>query len=107
MLYCSQFLKEVAHGASNFEQRTIADSDKFIAAGNNCCFPPEAVHFEFLREHAGYHTERPWKGTAGCYDVIVEGQTNPDAAWSYLEPKPKAQNITRYAAFWRGVRVET
>jgi uncharacterized protein (DUF427 family) len=86
---------------------TLAGSDKFIVVENNCYFPPEAAHFEFLREHAGYHTECPWKGTASYYDVIVDGQTNPDAAWSYLKPKPKAQNITRYVAFWKGVRVET
>jgi uncharacterized protein (DUF427 family) len=107
MLYCSQFLKGVAHGASNFEQRTIADSDKFIVIENNCYFPAEAVHFELLREHAGYHTECPWKGTATYCDVIVDGQTSPDAAWSYLEPKPKAQNIAGYVAFWKGVRVKT
>jgi len=85
----------------------LADSDKFIVVENNYYFPPEAVHFEFLREHAGYHTERPWKGTASYYDVIVDGKTNADAAWSYLEPKPKALNIIRYVAFWKGVRVET
>jgi uncharacterized protein (DUF427 family) len=33
--------------------------------------------------------------------------TNADAAWSYLEPKSKAANITKYVAFWKGVRVET
>jgi uncharacterized protein (DUF427 family) len=38
---------------------------------------------------------------------ILDGQTNPDAAWSYLEPKPKARNITGYVAFWKGIRVET
>jgi hypothetical protein len=73
MLYCSQFLKGVAHGASNFEQRTMADSDKFIVIENNCYFPAEAVHFELLREHAGYHTECPWKGTASYCDVIMDG----------------------------------
>ena len=86
---------------------TLAGSDKFIVVENNCYFPREAVHFEFVREHAGYHTECPWKGTASYCDVIVDGQTNPDPAWSYLEPKPKAQNITRYVAFSKGVRVET
>jgi uncharacterized protein (DUF427 family) len=35
------------------------------------------------------------------------GRTSPDAVWSYLEPKPKAQNIAGYVAFWKGVRVKT
>jgi uncharacterized protein (DUF427 family) len=86
---------------------TLANSDKFIVVESNYYFPRQAVHLEFLHEHAGYHTEYPWKGTASYYDVIVDGQTNPDAAWSYLEPKPKAQNIAAYVAFWKGVRIKT
>jgi len=31
---------------------------------------------------------------------------NPDAAWYYPEPKPKAAQIKNRVAFWRGVSVE-
>jgi uncharacterized protein (DUF427 family) len=85
---------------------TLADSDKFIVVESNVYFPLDTVHFEFLREHAGYHTECLWKGAASYYDVIVDGQTNPDAAWSYLEPKPQARDIAGYVAFWKGVHIE-
>ena len=85
---------------------TLADSDNFIVAESNVCFPLDTVHFEFLREDAGYHTECLWKGTANYYDVIVDGQTNPDAAWSYLEPKPQARDIAGYVAFCKGVHIE-
>ena len=84
----------------------LAESDDFIVVENNCYFPPEAVHFEFLREHAGYHTECPWKGTATYYDVVADGRVNADAAWSYLDPRERARNIAGYTAFWRGVHIE-
>ena len=39
-----------------------------------------------LRDSAT-HTVCGWKGTASYYDVVVDGQTNKDAAWYYPEPK--------------------
>jgi uncharacterized protein (DUF427 family) len=47
-----------------------------------------------------------WKGTASYYDVVVEGESNQNAAWTYLDPSPAAANIKGYVAFWRGVDVE-
>jgi uncharacterized protein (DUF427 family) len=48
----------------------------------------------------------PWKGTASYYSLEVDGQTNPDAAWYYPEPKDAAKEITGRVAFWRGVTVD-
>ncbi len=39
-------------------------------------------------------------------DVQVNGDTNPDAAWYYPNPKPEASNIKDHIAFWKGVVVE-
>ncbi|MDJ0560137.1 MAG: DUF427 domain-containing protein, partial [Microcystis sp. M53599_WE4] len=52
------------------------------------------------------HTICSWKGEASYYTLRVDGQDNKDAAWYYPDPKPKAQNIKGYIAFWRGVKVE-
>lgn len=84
----------------------LAESNEFIMVENNCYFPPDSVRFDLLQEHAGYHTECPWKGTASYYNVVVDGQTNADGAWSYLNPRDRASNITGYVAFWKGVRIE-
>jgi uncharacterized protein (DUF427 family) len=84
----------------------LADSSEFIMVENNFYFPPESVRFDLLQEHTGYHTECPWKGTASYYNVVVDGQTRADGAWSYLDPKERARNITGYVAFWKGVRIE-
>jgi len=52
------------------------------------------------------HTTCPWKGVASYYHVVVNGETNEDAAWYYPEPKEAARRIKDHVAFWRGVRVE-
>lgn len=71
----------------------------------NVYFPPEAVHREYLRD-SDDHTTCPWKGTASYYDVVVNGETNPGAAWYYPDPMPAAEHVRNRIAFWRGVRVE-
>jgi uncharacterized protein (DUF427 family) len=52
------------------------------------------------------HTVCGWKGTASYYDVVVDGEVNKDAVWYYPDPKPAAENIKGYFAFWKGVTVE-
>jgi uncharacterized protein (DUF427 family) len=46
-----------------------------------------------------------WKGTANYYNLVVDGQTNQDAAWYYKAPKDAAMDIKNYLAFWRGVEI--
>ena len=82
----------------------IADSNRCKVVEGNEYFPPDALKREFLRDSAT-HTVCAWKGTASYYDVVVNGQTNKDAAWYYPEPKPAADNIKGYIAFWKGVEV--
>ncbi|PVX38238.1 DUF427 domain-containing protein [Janthinobacterium sp. 78] len=72
---------------------------------NNVYFPLTAVTQEYLRPSS--HTSIcPWKGTASYYDLVVDGQTNADAAWYYPQPKDAAMQIAGHVAFWRGVSVE-
>ena len=51
------------------------------------------------------HTFCPWKGTASYYDIIVDGKTNKDAAWTYAETKGAARHVKGYVAFWKGIEV--
>lgn len=83
----------------------IADSDHTVVVEGNHYFPPEALKREYFRPSA-HHTVCPWKGTASYLDVAVDGTVNTEAAWYYPEPKPAAQNIRGYVAFWRGVEVQ-
>ena len=83
---------------------TIADSDTWIELEGNIYFPLSSVRQEYLVP-SSTTSVCGWKGTAHYYDVVVKGETNKDAAWSYSQPKTAAENIKNYIAFWRGVEV--
>jgi len=83
----------------------IAESDETIVIEMNHYFPPSSVNEEFFRK-SDHHTTCPWKGEASYYDVVVDGNTNQNAAWYYPDPKPDAAMIKDYVAFWKGVKVE-
>ena len=83
----------------------LAESDRCEVVEGNQYFPPDSIRREYLRESSN-HTTCPWKGVASYFDVVVDGQTNKDAAWYYPETKTAANNIKGYVAFWRGVKVE-
>ena len=84
--------------------KVLAESDRTVVIEGNHYFPPDAVNRELLADSAT-HTVCPWKGTASYYTVSVDGESNPDSAWFYPEPKPEAGKIRDYVAFWHGVEV--
>jgi len=84
--------------------QVIAESDDIVNVEGNSYFPIESVKKEFLKE-SDTQTVCPWKGTASYYSLNVGGTENPDAAWYYADPKPKAEEIKGRVAFWKGVEV--
>lgn len=82
----------------------IAESDRTVVVEGNHYFPAEDVRPGALAP-SDTHTTCPWKGLASYYDVVVDGRSNPDAAWYYPEPLPAAEQITGRVAFWKGVEV--
>jgi uncharacterized protein (DUF427 family) len=83
----------------------IAESGRCEIVEGNHYFPPDAVKQEYLRP-SDKHTICAWKGVASYYDVVVNGETNKDAAWYYPDTKPAADNVKGFIAFWRGVKIE-
>ncbi len=83
----------------------VAESDRCEVVEGNQYFPPDALKQEYFKP-SSKQTICSWKGTASYYTLEVNGEVNPDAAWTYTDPKPAAQNIAGYVAFWRGVKVE-
>ena len=83
----------------------VAESDNCEIVEGNYYFPPDTIKAEYFQP-SNTHTICSWKGEASYYTLRVDGQDNKDAAWYYPDPKPKAQNIKGYIAFWRGVQVE-
>ncbi|MFT7110581.1 MAG: hypothetical protein ACI843_002250, partial [Psychrobacter glaciei] len=50
-------------------------------------------------------THCSWKGEANYFSIVIDGNTNQDAAWYYANPKDAAKEITGMVAFWRGVEI--
>lgn len=83
----------------------IADSASTVVVEGNHYFPREAVAEGVLLDSAT-RTTCGWKGEASYFHVVVEGMENRDACWTYLDPKPAAEEIRGHVAFWKGVHVE-
>lgn len=95
-----------------WNNQVIAEADKtdLIRIEGNWYFPPSAIKNEFFTP-SETQTECPWKGIASYYTVVVDGETNQDAAWFYSSPKNGSiervgKDYTNFVAFWRGVEVE-
>jgi uncharacterized protein (DUF427 family) len=82
----------------------IADSNTTVMIEGNHYFPPDSVDRRYLQDSARTSV-CPWKGTASYYDVVVDGQVNSAAAWTFREPKDKAAHVKDHIAFWGGVQV--
>lgn len=82
----------------------LARSDETIVVEGNHYFPPASVDDRYL-EPIDQTSRCHWKGLARYFDVVVGGERNPGAAWSYPEPSEKAAAIAGHVAFWKGVEV--
>ena len=83
----------------------IAESADTVVVDGNHYFPESALRQEYFRP-SSTTSVCSWKGTAGYYSLLVNGQENRDSAWFYAEPKPAAAQIRGRVAFWRGVQVK-
>jgi len=88
-----------------WNNQIIAESDQTIVIENNHYFPADSVKEEYLLDSDKKST-CPWKGEASYKTLLVNGETNVDAAWYYVKPKDAAKEITGYFAFWKGVKIE-
>jgi len=82
----------------------LAESGETRLVEGNHYFPPQSLdekHFE----PSVTHTTCGWKGQASYRTVVVNEERNMDACWYYPDPKPAAENIRGWYAFWRGVQV--
>ena len=83
---------------------TLARSDDTVIVEGNHYFPADSINPEYF-EASATHSHCPWKGEASYKTIVVDGERNPDAAWFYPDPKPKAAEIKDRLAFWKGVKV--
>lgn len=82
----------------------LAESDETVIVEGNHYFQLESVNQTYLKSN-DHHTTCFWKGVASYYDIEVNGQLNPSAAWYYPNPSDAAKQIENRIAFWKGVKV--
>lgn len=82
----------------------VAESSEVRTASGYVYFPPDSVRWEHL-EPSDHHSVCHWKGVADYYDIVIAGDHNTSAAWSYPAPLPKAEPLAGWVAFWGGVKV--
>ena len=82
----------------------IAESNDIEMVEGNAYFPVDSLKKELIADSTTTSV-CPWKGTAHYYSLLVDGQTNKDAAWYYPTPKPGAEQVAGRVAFWKGVEV--
>ena len=102
----SRALQEQDHrmATASWNGTVLAESDDTVVVEGNHYFPRAAVRDDVLVA-SSRTSVCPWKGTARYLSVVVDGQTNADAAWYYPEPKEAAAEIRGRVAFWKGVQV--
>jgi len=82
----------------------LAESENTVIVERNHYFPRDAVWSKYLL-HTDTSSHCPWKGDASYHSLIVDGETNPDAAWYYPTPKEAAAEIKDRIAFRNDVEV--
>ncbi|WP_061960813.1 DUF427 domain-containing protein [Demequina flava] len=87
-----------------FNGTVIAQSDDTVVVEGNHYFPLDSITTEYFTD-SDMVSACPWKGEASYWDVVVDGERSSHAAWSYRDPKPRAENIRDHVAFWNGVEV--
>ena len=78
--------------------KVIADSSDTVVVEGNHYFPLDSINQDYLQP-SSTHSICPWKGEAGYYDIVVEGESAPNSAWQYPEPKDAAAEIRDHVAF--------
>ena len=89
---------------ATWNDTVIAESNDTVLVEGNHYFPESALNKAFIT-FSNHKTTCAWKGTASYYCLLVNGEMNTDAAWYYPDPKPEAENIRGYVAFWKGVKI--
>ncbi len=90
---------------ATFNGTVIAQSDDIEIVEGNAYFPVASLDPRFLSD-SEHTTVCPWKGTASYWDIEVDGEQAPNAAWYYPEPKDGAEAVVGRVAFYPVVTVE-
>ena len=78
----------------------VARSQDTVVVEGNHYFLADSINPEYFSA-SDTTSACHWKGTAKYKTLNVDGESNPDAAWYYPDPKPAAAEIRDYVAFFK------
>ncbi len=90
---------------ATWNNATIAESDDVLLVEFAAYFPLGSVTPGALRDSSQPTSYCHWKGEAKYFDVVVDGQVNEGAAWTYPDLYEEARALTGRVAFWKGVEM--
>jgi uncharacterized protein (DUF427 family) len=83
----------------------IAASDDIVEVGGYAYFPRDAVHTDWLEKSPKTASDLECPHGVQFYDVLVDGERAPRAAWSYEAPRPAMAQVGGRFGFWEDVAV--
>lgn len=83
----------------------IAQSKDIEEIDGNFYFPLDSLNKKYFTE-SKTRSSCPWKGKAWYLNIVVDGETNEDAAWYYPKKDCKSVMFSERVAFWKGVELK-
>ncbi len=70
------------------DSRVIAESDHIVEAAGYPYLPRDSVRMAWLERVEKTESDRTCPHGVQFYDMVIEGERHPRAAWSYESPRP-------------------
>ena len=83
----------------------VAESDDTIDCAGYWYFPRGSVRAGVLEAAPITEADRACPHGVRFYDVVIDGNRFPRAAWSYEAPQPSLQRVAGRIGFWKDVAV--
>jgi len=90
---------------ATLEGRVIAESEDVVECDGYQYFPSSAVRLDWLERSPKTASDHECPHGVQFYDVVIEGERHPRAAWSYEDPHGSMQRVARRFGFWEDVLV--
>ena len=90
---------------ARLKDRVIAESDDIVAHGGYHYFPLSVVRMELLEKAPKTESDLACPHGVQFYDVVIDGDRYPRAAWIYEAPRPSMRHVADRFGFWEDVEV--
>jgi uncharacterized protein (DUF427 family) len=83
----------------------VAESDDIVEWDGYHYFPRSAVRMDWLEKAEKTEKDHECPHGVQFYDVVIDGERHPRAAWSYEAPRPALKQVAHRFGFWQDVEV--